>query len=289
MYNNAYSLCPDVNSVGAFLFANYTTLNGIIMTDFSIYQDTEKPILGGMCEKAEIQIGGTRYIIKYQSITDLGPIYNHVSEYLGSHVFDLLGVPVQDTMLGTYKGKNVVLIKNFCGPGEKLITYNHLGESIIEKHPEMFENAQEVIERYWDMFIIDALNGNSDRHGGNWGFIEKANKLYPAPVFDNDCCMYPTINDDKQIIEILCSASGSANAVISPSVSQIKHNGRRLSYFDVINSKSYYECNKAVERICNNFNIRKIFRLINDIPNISAERKLFYKKMYRLNLYNILK
>ncbi len=26
-------------------------------------------------------------------------------------------------------------------------------------------------KRFWDMFIVDALIGNWDRHNGNWGFL----------------------------------------------------------------------------------------------------------------------
>ncbi len=33
--------------------------------------------------------------------------FNHVSKYLGSHVFELLGIPVQDMFLGTYNGVGI--------------------------------------------------------------------------------------------------------------------------------------------------------------------------------------
>ena len=26
-------------------------------------------------------------------------------------------------------------------------------------------------EKFWDMFVIDSLIGNTDRHNGNWGFL----------------------------------------------------------------------------------------------------------------------
>ncbi len=46
-------------------------------------------------------------------------------------------------------------------------------------------NVEETIDRFWDMFIVDALIGNFDRHGGNWGFIKKDNQYRIAPVYDN--------------------------------------------------------------------------------------------------------
>ena len=32
---------------------------------------------------------------------------------------------------------------------------------------------------------MDALLGNFDRHGANWGFIKEDNKYTIAPIFDN--------------------------------------------------------------------------------------------------------
>lgn len=117
-------------------------------------------------------------------------IYNHVSEYLGSHIFELFGIPVQDTELGVYKGENIVLLRNFCEAGEVLVHFNDVGESSLEEDKELFQysyddiqkmleenrkltDVQETVQRFWDIFIVDALNGNFDRHGGNWGFIKK--------------------------------------------------------------------------------------------------------------------
>ena len=31
-------------------------------------------------------------------------------------------------------------------------------------------DPQLVIGRFWEMFVVDALLGNFDRHNGNWGF-----------------------------------------------------------------------------------------------------------------------
>lgn len=31
-------------------------------------------------------------------------------------------------------------------------------------------NREELLDRFWDMFVVDAFIGNWDRHNGNWGF-----------------------------------------------------------------------------------------------------------------------
>ena len=61
------------------------------MRDYSKYEKT--PVLfSGAEKKFEIIIDGFRYIVKFQKNSEVGltPL-NHVSEYLGSHIFQLLG------------------------------------------------------------------------------------------------------------------------------------------------------------------------------------------------------
>ena len=44
-----------------------------------------------------------------------------VSEYIGSHVYELIGMPVHETKLGVYKNRVVVGCKDFLSEGENLI------------------------------------------------------------------------------------------------------------------------------------------------------------------------
>ena len=90
------------------------------MRDYSKYEKT--PVLfSGAEKKFEIIIDGFRYIVKFQKNSEVGLTFNYVSEYLGSHIFQLLGIPVQETFLGTYEGKNVVVMKNFLEPEDDLV------------------------------------------------------------------------------------------------------------------------------------------------------------------------
>ncbi|MFR7404828.1 MAG: HipA domain-containing protein [Coriobacteriaceae bacterium] len=52
-------------------------------------------------------------------------------------------------------------------------------------------DVAETISMFWEMFIVDALLGNFDRHGMNWGFIKRDNAYALAPVFDNRSCLFP--------------------------------------------------------------------------------------------------
>ena len=63
------------------------------MRDYSKYEKT--PVLfSGAEKKFEIIIDGFRYIVKFQKNSEVGLTFNYVSEYLGSHIFQLIGIPV---------------------------------------------------------------------------------------------------------------------------------------------------------------------------------------------------
>lgn len=276
------------------------------MKDYSAYPIDTDVFFSGAENKTQIIINGQRYIMKYQRNSEIGMIFNHVSEYLGSHVFELLGIPVQDTYLGTYEGKNIVLMKHFCHAGEILVHFNGIGESSLEENKEMYQysyediqrmlndnkkstDVQETIDRFWDMFIIDALNGNFDRHGGNWGFIKKDNKYRMAPVYDNGSSMYPKLNTDERIIKVLNSEEEINERIYRFPTSHVKIDGRKSSYYEVINSLHFEECNKALIRIFPKIKFEEIYELIDSIECINDLRKQFYKRMYAERYEKILK
>lgn len=282
------------------------------MRDFSIYKQTDT-VFSGAERKFEIIIGGRRYIVKLQRNSEQGLLYNHVSEYIGSHMFNLLDIPAQETFLGTYHGKNAVVIKNFLSKDEFLIPFNGVGESTLEQDKEMYQysyddivemlkdnrkntDVAETVERFWDMFIVDALIGNFDRHGGNWGFIRSYGKYKIAPVYDNGSCLYPRLNTDEQIWRVLESHAEIDKRIFAFPTSHIKHHGKKSSYYQVIHSTEYEECNKALIRITEKIDLHKVYDLIDSVEGISEVRNLFYKTMlkerYRkilLSTYNILK
>ena len=275
------------------------------MTDFSKYPINEDVFFSGAERKYEILVNGFRYIMKYQKNSEIGLIFNHVSEFLGSHVFELLGIPVQETHLGTYEGKNVVLMKNFCREDEVLVHFNDVGESTLEQDKELYQysyediqqmlndntkstDVSETIQRFWDMFVIDALNGNFDRHGGNWGFIKKDNRYTIAPVYDNGSSMYPKLNTDEAMQKVLDSEEEIDLRIYKFPTSHIKMGGRKSSYFEVISSLQFEECNEALLRIVPRIDLNKIHALIDGIEGISDTRRKFYKTMYEQRYKKIL-
>ena len=274
------------------------------MRDYSKYKKT--PVMfSGAEKKFEIIIDGHRYIVKFQKNSEVGLTYNYVSEYLGSHIFQSVGIPVQETFLGTYDGKNVVVIKNFLEPEDALVAFNGVGESSLERDKELYQytyeditamltenmkstNVSETIERFWDMFIVDALIGNFDRRGGNWGFIKRDNKCRIAPVYDNGSSLYPKLNTDEKIAEVLASQEEIDKRIYQFPTSHIKVKNRKSSYFEVVSSLQFEACNEALKRIVPRIDLERINKIIDEIEEISELRKQFYKTMLQQRYEKIL-
>lgn len=79
---------------------------------------------GGSERKIGVLVDGAEYMLKFQKKTPFGIRNNHISEYIGSHVFDLLGFNVQETFLGTYNGEMVVACKNFVTKGAQFVPFS---------------------------------------------------------------------------------------------------------------------------------------------------------------------
>ena len=274
------------------------------MTDYSKYSPSNRFYTGAE-KKIGIMIKDKPYFVKFRKNSHEGYRFSHVSEYLGSHIFSILGVTVQETDLGMYDSKEIVLIRDFLEKDEVFVPFNGVGDSSLDEDKEKYQyeyddiiemlqsnikltNVIETIDCFWDMYIIDALLGNFDRHGSNWGFIKKNNTYRIAPVFDNGSCLFPLLNTDKKIDEILSSETEMDKRIFTFPTSQIKINGKKSSYFEIINSLSFQECNEALIRIVEGFKMDKIEKLIENTAFISERRKEFYKTIIQQRFDKIL-
>lgn len=261
---------------------------------------------GGSERKKGVIYKGSPYILKFRKDTPFGQRNNDVCEYIGSHIFNMLGIEAQVTLLGLYNGERVVACKDFVSNEEKFVPFNDVGESSLDRDKEKYTysyldiielieankkltNIQEEVETFFDIFVVDALIGNFDRHGGNWGFI-KENELYrQAPIFDNGSCLYPNIVDESQMEKILNDKELINERIYKFPRSQILLHGEKSSYFDVISSLEFEECNKALERIYKRIDMDKIKYMIDNIDILSNTEKNFYKVMLKERYEKIIK
>lgn len=272
--------------------------------DYSRYPDANR-YYSGAERKKSILISGRPYLIKFQKNSREGLRFNHVSEFLGSHIFSLLGIETQETMLGTYKGENVVVIQDFLGEDEVFVPFNGVGDSSLEQDKEKYQysyediidmlqdnikltDVEQTIDLFWDMFIVDALIANFDRHGSNWGFIKKDNKYRLSPIFDNGSSLFPQLNTDEKMDAVLSNPEEIDMRIYKFPTSQVKYNGKKSSYYEIISSLAFEECNNALVRIVERIDFDKINKLIDSVENISEKRKEFYKVILRQRYEKIL-
>lgn len=261
-----------------------------------------KAYLGRNGRKRCIIYDGNKYMVKYPQAVDADRkrhSNNCISEYIGCHVFELAGIPVQETFLATMtengKTRVVVACKDLESHGTKLIPFAGLKNTITGFHTKAYETElsdlletfrkQEVFTenviktRFWETFIVDALLADTNRHNENWGYLynetEKSAEL--APVYDCDSCLYPQL-DEKQMQAMLESPTEMSNLILE-STSAIKENGKGINYKEFLDSAKNTDCNCALTRIYPKLSQEKIDAIIDGTPYISDLQKLFYKKI----------
>lgn len=221
-----------------------------------------------------------------------------ISEYIGCHIFESIGIPAQQTLLGTYsvrgKEKVVVACKDFTSVGVVLQDFASLKNQAIDSerngygtelseilyaiHDQSAIDEKVLSDRFWDMFIVDALIGNWDRHNGNWGFLYNvaADTVSLAPVFDCGSCLYPQM-DVETMREVLVNQKEMDYRIFEIPRSSIRQNDKKIKYFDFISSLKNESCNAAVKRIVPRIRMNEIDAIIEDTPYVTDLQKTFYK------------
>lgn len=150
-------------------------------------------------------------------------------------------------------------------------------------------NVEKTIELFWEMFVVDAFLGNFDRHGGNWGFLKRNNQYRLAPIFDNGSCLFPGMTDEQEMKEIIASVEETNKRVYTFPTSQIKLNEKKSSYYEVIHSLAFPECNAALSSLYERIDLELIWDLIDDTEGISEVHRAFYKHMIQQRYEKIIK
>lgn len=181
---------------------------------------------GNSGRKLCYEIDGYDYMVKFPKSTkdiDAQNLRSYttspISEFIGSKIYECLGIPVHETRLVACEGKIAVACKDFTVKGS-FIPFSDIkntvdeaeisgsygssprGErlddvmSVIENAP-IFEKLRDSVKRrFWEMFVVDALILNNDRNNGNWGVLTSDDSIFLAPVFDNGNASFNKRNSD---------------------------------------------------------------------------------------------
>lgn len=231
--------------------------------------------------------------------TELSYTNSCISEHIASSIFNLLGIRAQETLLGTFtvrgKIKTVCACKDFTIGGKRLFDFCSIKNTIIDSDSNgsgtEIEDIMDTIDRqqyiaqdilrehFWNMFVVDALLGNFDRHNGNWGFLydDGKNQAEIAPIYDCGSCLLPQA-DDKVMQRILSNEDELHARIYQFPTSAVKLNGRKINYYDFLTRGENTDCNKALMRIAPRVNMEDIAALVDEIPYISELQKEFYRK-----------
>lgn len=272
------------------------------LVNFNQFQVRKKTYGGANGNKLSICIGDSLYMLKlpFHATKNKNLSYTNscISEYLGSHIFNMIGIKAQETILGEYEYNGVkrisVACKDFEEDGYVIKDFASVKNQIIDSKSNGYgTDINEILETieqqslidpvflsntFWEMFVIDALLGNWDRHNGNWGFLynQGTDDIKIAPIFDCGSCLFPQIDDD--IIDTIMKNKSQLNArIFNFPTSALLYNGKRINYYDFIQNHEFKECDNAIIRIKNKINFDDINLLIDDIPCISVKHKNFLK------------
>lgn len=259
----------------------------------------------GRRKKTGILISGENYVVKYRRHSPEGAVCDHVSEYLGSHIFDMLGVSTQDTWLGTCRGEEVVLCKDFSYEAARFLSFDQLGEyfldltgrTVLYEYDQIIEvltripgisAAKVIINTFWDMVVIDAFLANGERDGSSWGILEKGDQYLPAPVLGNDSCLFPEVVTDEQCREILASKEEMERRIFDMPVPKFLYKGRAHSYYDIISGHYFSDCDRALWRIIQKMDFTAVNYLVESVAFTSSTRKKFLMRILEERYKNLL-
>ena len=252
-----------------FMEASLSTNSKAITKETSL--KTPNNTTDGMLKKAWIIDNGTRYLLKggYKNET-LQPF----NEVLASEICKRLGFNHIEYTIDTYKDIVVSKCPCFITKDTELVTcyqirndmkrYDNIEdyEEYIKKLEEHnIENAREKVE---NMFILDYLIMNEDRHLNNFGIIRDVNTLEwldVAPIFDNGQSLNIEYYDEE---ELHISGSGRLFYEVKPfdEIIKIVKNLKRIDiskldgiveWFDNLLHEYQYltkMSDRRIERLC---------------------------------------
>ena len=283
------------------------------MIDFTNAVQKNKTYAGANGSKISVLYNGEQYMLKFPPFPTINKEMSYtnscISEYIGCKVFESVGIPVQETVIGTYtsKGKEkiVVACKDFTSQGITLQDFASLKNRIIDSERNGYGteltdilstideqtamDSETLKTRFWDMFIVDALIGNWDRHNGNWGFLynNATDEVTLAPVFDCGSSLYPQADEDL-VKKILSDKNELNHRIFDIPLSAVTYNGKKINYFKFLSEGKFPDCNKALKRIASRIDIKKIYEIIDNTPTITELQKEFYKAMLTARKEHIL-
>ena len=254
--------------------------------------------------KLGIILNDERWFLKFPKSTkgmnrvEISYTTTPLSEYIGSHIYEILGYDVHKTELGIFDDTLVVLCKDFETSGKRFFEYreiqNHynkelrkaLDASISSSDPEIHGTNLETAmihlkhnpvllgipateERFWQCVVVDGLINNNDRNSGNWGVLldETNERSTLAPIYDNGASFSNKLSD-RQMKAILDDEERFIASSLNIS-SGYSYDGKIISFRELIDEFDIEELNEAIKTVVPVIEDKMddIIAFIQDIPS----------------------
>lgn len=229
--------------------------------------------------------------------------YECFSEYIGCHMYNLLGCETQETLLGVceFQGIKVPVIacKYLTGHGDFLYSMteildreydtNHLldFDAILRSiQSQKIFDRQMLVRKFWEMFIIDLYISNNDRYGDNWSVIYncRTGATRVAPVFDCGASLFSWDLDlgknDGYLVD--CEKLLRNTNRILKDNHRYERNDKQIYATDYLLHTDDRECLKTLVSISKRIDEQKINAMIDDITLLTEQEKNFYKTVLHM-------
>lgn len=253
---------------------------------------------GATGAKIAVEYNNKVYMLKRQQLlrgrnmrnVEISYANDCVSEYIGSHVYYLLGFPVHDTVLGTYTGRMCVLCSDDAYPN-KIIEFREIRNSIMDENNHqpssgmstdlddimyVIRNARFIdrelsMQWFWDMFVVDSIIGNCDRNNGNWGYTINGLSYDLYEVYDCGGCL-----NNKQSDEQLSSMSDAKfeQMAVKYAFNFVK-NEHHVNPFKYMESSMNSYLQSAVDRVCQ-LETQELYWLVTSVSPIISDARIEY-------------
>lgn len=265
----------------------------------------------GSEKKITIEYINDIYMLKFpdpirQKNRLLSYMNNQYSEYIGCHIFKACGFTTQDTLLGIHKdnkgnNKIVVACKDFTQDGSILYEASKIALTVYDienktnlsiedvysmiRSCEFINNPNEIIGSFWDMFVVDTLLGNPDRHLTNWGLLYKNGIMQYAPIYDCGSSLGALLSDESMKINLSNPNLFKQTEYNITSCYYLEN--KRIFYHEIMKAPSE-DLQLAIKRIVPKIDIKRIYAIVNSTENLPDIRKEYLIKSIVMRYEQIL-
>lgn len=215
----------------------------------------------GVGKKVLVDTPDGSYLLKFgkRNSIDGTLTKDYISEFISCRIAKTLGYSVQQSELAYFTGQECVALEYL---GDNLVTLKGLGYSTVEgevlcsrdirysldwllglRMTDKFTLSQKQYTKWvWDVFFLDALVGNYDRHEGNWGFLKLKNgQKTLAPLYDMGASLFI-----REMDEAIFWDNGRLKSELETHIrSAVLFKGKKRNYFQIL---QYYIQRNEVAR-----------------------------------------